>query len=72
MALERARALAPELPSAHSVLAMVYGDLGRYADARAAWAERLRLVPRTSLSQPVFTPSRIERMAASLHEAGIE
>ena len=71
-ALERSRALAPDLPSAYAVLAQVYSELGRYEDARAVWAERLRLVPHTSLSQSVFTPARIERMAANLRKAGLE
>ena len=43
--LERARHIDPRSASAHLNLAVLYAELGRYAEARAAAAEALRLDP---------------------------
>jgi adenylate cyclase len=58
-------------------LACVYALSGRAAEARAMWAELMRVNPDFSLAHigrvlPYRDPAVVERLPAALREAGIE
>jgi adenylate cyclase len=67
----------PNLLFAHLVLAAVYSELGREAEARAEAAEVLRLNPKFSVEVheervPIKDPAMLERHIAALHKAGLK
>jgi hypothetical protein len=60
----------------HLILAAVYSDLGKDAEARAEAAEVLRLNPNFSLEihkqrTPIKDPAVLERHLAALRKAGL-
>jgi adenylate cyclase len=60
----------------HLMLAVVYSELGKNAEARAEAAEVLRLNPKFSLEIhrqriPIKDPARLERHLAALRKAGL-
>jgi len=61
----------------HLVLAAVYSEVGREAEARAAAAEVLRINPKWSLEVwkqrvPYKDPATLERVLAALRKAGLK
>jgi len=67
----------PDFLSAHTVLAVLYSELGREAEARAEVAEMLRISPQFSLKVygqrvPFKNPADLERYLAALHKAGLK
>ena len=67
----------PHHPGAHLGLAVVYSELGRAEEARAAAAEVLRLNPQFSLEvhrqrAPIKDPVVLERQLAALRKAGLK
>jgi adenylate cyclase len=66
----------PETDASRMLLAACYGHLGRTADARAAWAELLKVNPDFSLTQrarvlPYKHASDFQRIAEGLAKAGL-
>ncbi len=75
-AYNRALTRSPNFVPAHRFLAIVYSDLGRMEEARAAAAESLRLTPRVTLeiwrSRAPYKPKALlDRLATALGNAGI-
>jgi tetratricopeptide (TPR) repeat protein len=67
----------PNRLQAHFVLAVVYSELGREAEARTAAAEVLRINPNFSLAvhkqrAPIKDPVVVERQIAALRKAGLK
>jgi adenylate cyclase len=76
-ALKRALTRSPDSLPAHRELAVIYSELGREAEARAATAEVLRISPDFSLEVyrqrlPYKDPAVLERQIAALHKAGLK
>ena len=76
-ALQKTLAWHPNFLPAHVLLAAVYSELGRKAEARAEVAEVLRVTPtasREGLRQrvPFKDPTVSERWLAALREAGLK
>lgn len=66
----------PHSDVSHVLLAACYGHLGRAAEARAAWAEALRINPDYSIEHrrqilPYKNPADFERVVEGLQKAGI-
>jgi adenylate cyclase len=66
----------PDTDSSRMLLAACYGHLGRTDDARAAWAELLKVNPGFSLDQrarvlPYKNPADFQRIAEGLAKAGL-
>jgi adenylate cyclase len=66
----------PETDASRMLLAACYGHLGRTADARAAWAELLKVNPDFSLPQrarvlPYKHASDFQRITEGLAKAGL-
>jgi tetratricopeptide (TPR) repeat protein len=67
----------PNILGAHLILAAVYSELGKEAEARAETAEVLRLNPQFSLEVhkqrvPIKDPVLLERHLAALRKAGLK
>jgi tetratricopeptide (TPR) repeat protein len=67
----------PDYWPAHSSLAVIYSELGKESEAKAAGAEMLRITPNFSVEewkQRSFhkNPAVIERRAAALRKAGLK
>ena len=76
-ALKRALTHSPDLLPVHRELAVIYSELGREAEARAATAEVLRISPNFSLEVyrqrlPYKDPAVLERQIAALRKAGLK
>jgi adenylate cyclase len=66
----------PDTDSSRMLLASCYGHLGRAQDARAAWAELLKVNPEFSLAQrarvlPYKDAGNFQRIAEGLAKAGL-
>jgi tetratricopeptide (TPR) repeat protein len=75
--LKRFLAHLPNFLGAHLVLAGVYSELGREAEARVEAAEVLRLNPHFSLEihrqrASIKDPAMLERQIAALRKAGLK
>ncbi len=75
--LKKALALNPNIVNAHFNLMVIYSELNREEEAKAAMAEALRLSPQWSLETwrqnvPFKNPAEIERFAAALRKAGLK
>ena len=75
-ALNKRLARNPESDSSRVLLAACYGHLGRTGEARAAWAEALRVNPDYSPEQrrrvlPYRDPAEFERVVEGLTKAGL-
>ena len=75
--LQRALRVYPHRIDTHLLLAAVYSELGREAEARAEVAEVLRLNPQFSLEvhrqrMPIKDPAMLERHLAALRKAGLK
>lgn len=67
----------PNILGAHLILAAVYSELGREAEARAEAAEMLRINPKFSLEVhkervPIKDPAMLERHIVALRKAGLK
>src|SRR5262245_21133667 len=67
----------PNILEPHLVLATIYSELGREAEARTEAAEVLRLNPQFSLEVrkqrvPIKDPAMLERHLAALRKAGLK
>jgi tetratricopeptide (TPR) repeat protein len=67
----------PNFPYAHLLLAAVYSELGKKAEARAEAAEVLRISPQWSLEVykeriPIKDPAVLERFLTALRKAGLK
>jgi adenylate cyclase len=67
----------PNILSAHLILAAVYSEVGKEAEARTEAAEVLRLNPKFSLEvhkerAPIKDPALLERHLAALRKAGLK
>jgi adenylate cyclase len=67
----------PDFLSGHTVLAVLYSELGREEEARAEVAEMLRISPQFSLKVygqriPFKNPADLERYLAALRKAGLK
>jgi len=76
-ALQRYLNRYPNILYAHLMLAAVYSELGKEAEARAEAAEVLRLNPKFSLEVhkervPIKDPAMLERHLAALRKAGLK
>jgi tetratricopeptide (TPR) repeat protein len=74
--LEKRLARNPNSETTHALLAACYGHLGRYEDARAAWAEVMRIAPDFSMERrrrllPFKDPAIIEHRLEGMRKAGI-
>jgi adenylate cyclase len=74
--LEQRLARNPHSQTSHALLASCYGHLGRMEEARAAWAEVLKIEPGFSLERrrrvlPYRTPETFERRLDGLRKAGL-
>ena len=75
-AYKRALTRSPKFVPAHRFLAILYSDLGRMDEARAAAAESLRLTPNVTLEiwrprAPYRPKAVLDRLATALGKAGI-
>jgi TolB-like protein/Flp pilus assembly protein TadD len=75
--LQHALPLNPQWLPTHVYLAVVFSELGREEEARAAAAEVLRLSPNSSLEGmkqrlPFKDPAQTERVLAALRKAGLK
>ena len=75
--LQRVLSVYPHRVNARVLLAAVYSELGREAEARAEVAEVLRLNPKFSLEihkerMPIKDPATLERHIAALRKAGLK
>ena len=66
----------PDTDASRMLLAACYGHLGRAEDARAMWADLLKVNPGFSLTQrarvlPYKDPEDFQRIAAGLKRAGL-
>ena len=66
----------PNSETSHALLASCYGHLGRLDEARAAWAEVMRLAPHYSIERrrrvlPFKDPAIFEHRVDGLRKAGI-
>jgi adenylate cyclase len=66
----------PNSATSYALLAACYGHLGRVADARAAWAEVMRIAPNFSIERqrhilPYKNPEDFERRVDGLRKAGL-
>ena len=66
----------PATDSSRMLLAACYGHLGRMEDARAMWADLLKVNPGFSLAQrervlPYKDPREFQRIAAGLEKVGL-
>jgi tetratricopeptide (TPR) repeat protein len=76
-ALQRSLSRYPNVLPVHLMLAAVYSELGKEAEARAEAAEVLRLNPHFSLEvhrqrSPIKDPAVLERQLAALRQAGLK
>jgi len=75
--LQRYLSRYPNFLPGHLMLAVVYSELGKEAEARAEAAEVLRLNPKFSLEvheqrMPIKDPAMLERHIAALRKAGLK
>jgi tetratricopeptide (TPR) repeat protein len=75
--LQRYLSRYPNILPVHLMLAVVYSELGKEAEARAEAAEVLRLNPQFSLEVhkqrvPIKDPATLERHLAALRKAGLK
>jgi adenylate cyclase len=75
--LQRYLSRYPNMLHIHLMLAAVYSELGKEAEARAEAAEVLRINPQFSLEVhkqrvPIKDPAMLERHLAALHKAGLK
>jgi adenylate cyclase len=75
--LQRYLSRYPKILLAHLMLAAVYSELGKAAEARAEAAEVLRINPQYSLEVhkqrvPIKDPAALERHLAALRKAGLK
>ena len=75
--LQRVLRVSPHRIDTHLLLAAVYSELGKEAEARAEAAEVLRLNPQFSLEvhkerAPIKDPAMLERHIAALRKAGLK
>jgi adenylate cyclase len=66
----------PNSETSFALLAACYGHLGRVADARAAWAEVMRIAPNFSIERqrrilPYKNPNDFERRVEGMRKAGL-
>jgi adenylate cyclase len=66
----------PNSETSYALLAACYGHLGRVADARAAWAEVMRIAPNFSIERqrrilPYKNPHDFERRVEGMRKAGL-
>jgi class 3 adenylate cyclase len=77
VALKRVLTYNPNFWSAHWGLAVIYSELGREEEAKAAGAEMLQITPQSTVegwrrvSAPFKDPADTERIAAALRKAGL-
>jgi adenylate cyclase len=62
--------------TSYALLAVCYGQLGRIAEARAAWAEVMRIAPNFSIERqrrilPFKNPDDFERRIEGMRKAGL-
>lgn len=75
--LQRYLSRYPNILPAHLILAAVYGELGKAAEAQEQVTEILRLNPKFSLEvhrqrMPIKDPAVLERHLAALRKAGLK
>src|SRR5262245_3018542 len=75
--LQRYLSSYPNILPSHLILAVVYSELGKEAEARAEVAEVLRINPKFSLEihkqrMPIKDPAVLERHIAALRKAGLK
>jgi adenylate cyclase len=66
----------PNSETSNALLASCYGHLGRIDDARAAWAEVMRIAPNFSIERqrcilPYKNPDDFERRVEGMRKAGL-
>jgi len=66
----------PASETSYALLASCYGHLGRIAEARAAWAEVMKIAPDFSIERrrrilPFKNPEVFERRLEGMRKAGI-
>ena len=66
----------PNSETSYALLASCYGHLGRIAEARAAWAEVMRIAPNFSIERqrrilPYKNPDDFERRVEGMRKAGL-
>ncbi len=66
----------PNFVPAHAYLAVVFTEMGRDQDARAAWSQAIRLSPGASLSAlrqrlPYRRPADLDRFLTAVHRSGL-
>ena len=66
----------PNSETSYALLASCYGHLGRIAEARAAWAEVMRIAPDFSIERrrrilPFKNPDDFERRVEGMRKAGL-
>jgi adenylate cyclase len=67
----------PNSETSNALLASCYGHLGRIAEARAAWAEVMRIAPNFSIERqrrilPYRNPDDFERRVEGMRKAGLQ
>ena len=75
-ALKRRLDRNPNSETSYALLAACYGQLGRIAEARAAWAEVMRIAPNFSIERqrrilPFKNPDDFERRIEGMRKAGL-
>ena len=75
-ALNRRLERNPNSETSYALLASCYGQLGRFEEARAAWAEVLRISPNFSIERrrhilPFKNPDDFERRVEGMRKAGL-
>ena len=75
-ALNRRLERNPNSETSYALLASCYGQLGRFEEARAAWAEVLRIAPNFSIERrrhilPFKNPDDFERRVEGMRKAGL-
>jgi tetratricopeptide (TPR) repeat protein len=67
----------PNFLPAHAYLAVLYSEMGRQEEARAAWAVASRLSPGASLAiirerLPYRRPADLDRFLTAVHQSGLK
>jgi adenylate cyclase len=75
-ALEQRLERSPNSETSYALLASCYGHLGRFDEARAAWAEVMRIAPNFSIDRqrqvlPFRNPDDFERRVEGMRKAGL-
>jgi adenylate cyclase len=75
-ALKQRLERSPNSETSYALLASCYGHLGRFDEARAAWAEVIRIAPNFSIDRqrhvlPFKNPNDFERRVEGMRKAGL-